>query len=455
MMSRCPACAYSLRELEGAPREPLAAFERDIACPECGFVVPAGSRVVVGGVSAYTMGGKGGWTAFWPWILMGAFAVLVLIPNVLRGIFAWIGGNPIDTVSFLCSLVALIGVPFIPKHIVASLRARRAGRMAEEVNESNEALIAARSILCASGWLVVFDRALTRPTIVVVDARLVRNISVVEQTSGSGVTRTAAHEVSARILPPGPPGTVPVFVRGASDPSVFAWALCRSIRATPVVDMPQLVERWQHAGQRPSFQLTMRRIEGRARRSADLRFSDAVEIDPATRACVVRGSPYPPAHADPAAAVRANLLALFYAVFATMAMGGALLFLQGGRPSWVAAIPIIVIGTSISALALLRRRNIWRRHSEVAEWRVASAKVLVKRGKQEVPISAAAIRSIDLATALGVPYLTITAGKSTKPDATLIPDDWGGRSPEKVLAQIRAVLRPKVPGIGGSANAAQ
>ena len=105
-------------------------------------------------------------------------------------------------------------------------------------------------------------------------------------------------------------------------------------------------------------------------------------------------------------------------------------------------------------IAYLGRRA-RRNAGAVAVWRVTPTGVSIKQGSSRYDVPRAAVRSIDLETTLGVPYLTITAGKSTKPDATIIPDDWGGRSPEAVVKQIRAVLRPEVPGIGGSANAAQ
>jgi hypothetical protein len=90
-----------------------------------------------------------------------------------------------------------------------------------------------------------------------------------------------------------------------------------------------------------------------------------------------------------------------------------------------------------AVIAYLGRRA-RRNAGAVAVWRVTPTGVSIKQGSSRYEVPRAAIRSIDLETALGVPYLTITAGKSTKPDATLIPDDWGGRTPAEVIEAFRS-----------------
>jgi hypothetical protein len=179
-----------------------------------------------------------------------------------------------------------------------------------------------------------------------------------------------------------------------------------------------------------------------------------VELTDAGTGIVLRGWPATPRPSDASAAVRIGGAQLVPAL-AGLCGAFAVMFVMGGIPTVLGAtmfgLNFVLFAAVLAYVGLRVRRNA----SAVAVWRVTPTGVSITQGSSRYEVPRAAIRSIDLATALGVPYLTITAGKSTKPDATLIPDDWGGRSPEEVLAQIRAVLRPEVPGIGGSANAAR
>jgi hypothetical protein len=131
------------------------------------------------------------------------------------------------------------------------------------------------------------------------------------------------------------------------------------------------------------------------------------------------------------------------------------MFVMGGIPTVLGATMFGLNFVFFAAVIAYLGRRARRNAGAVAVWRVTPTGVSIKQGSSRYEVPRAAIRSIDLETALGVPYLTITAGKSTKPDATIIPDDWGGRSPEAVVKQIRAVLRPEVPGLGEPARPAQ
>lgn len=48
---RCPICDYALAALVFVPAESKGEFTVDVACPECGFVVPAGGRIIEGSVN--------------------------------------------------------------------------------------------------------------------------------------------------------------------------------------------------------------------------------------------------------------------------------------------------------------------------------------------------------------------------------------------------------------------
>lgn len=439
-MTRCPACAYPLRELEGTPRESTAAFERDVACPECGFVVPAGSRVVVGGNSASAMGGKGAWSGLWGAGMLGGIAVFVWIPDVIRMALSLLGGSSIPLGDFLFPLGGVAVTVLVAMQVITSLRARRDTGSPDEVTASNELAIAARGIVCAPGWVAVFDRAASRPTVDLIDGRLVRNVGAVLHEGKAGATRTAILEISARILPPAAPATPPVFVRDASDPLVLAWALYLSVRATPTVDLPALIERWAASPGGTSVKISVLRAEGDAARTPHAPQAQGFEIDPATNACVVRGVPRAPAPVDPAAAVSLTTLAYLVPAALGVAIAALVLTLQGTVGSWITALPLIAGALFIAGYMLFRRRIIWRVYSQTALWRISSEGVVISRGRRDRRVPASAIRSIDLEIALGVPYLVLRPPRRAKPLAVLVPDDWGGRAPETALAELRSAL---------------
>lgn len=47
-MKQCPSCHHSLQGHAGVPEVPFARFEQDVRCPECGFTMHAGERIVCG-----------------------------------------------------------------------------------------------------------------------------------------------------------------------------------------------------------------------------------------------------------------------------------------------------------------------------------------------------------------------------------------------------------------------
>jgi hypothetical protein len=51
-MQCCPACTYQLDGLPGVPTADFAPFEHETSCPECGFRIPRGARLLTGSSSA-------------------------------------------------------------------------------------------------------------------------------------------------------------------------------------------------------------------------------------------------------------------------------------------------------------------------------------------------------------------------------------------------------------------
>jgi hypothetical protein len=51
-MHRCPQCDYALGPIAGVPTDRFGPFTAAVRCPECGFEIPEGSRLLVGSVTA-------------------------------------------------------------------------------------------------------------------------------------------------------------------------------------------------------------------------------------------------------------------------------------------------------------------------------------------------------------------------------------------------------------------
>lgn len=51
-MHRCPQCDYVLGPIAGVPADRFGAFTAAVRCPECGFEIPEGARILVGSVTA-------------------------------------------------------------------------------------------------------------------------------------------------------------------------------------------------------------------------------------------------------------------------------------------------------------------------------------------------------------------------------------------------------------------
>ena len=173
-MVRCPACGYTLGKLDGVPRVAGAAFERDVVCPECGWKIPAGSRVAVGSGLALAVGSRIEWKKQWPFAMLLLLTIFLWLPRLVRDIFAWLSGGAapgFETILLAAGLVAFV-VAFVG---TARLRRLRAGVRADAgLDEKQEAMLFTRGWLFAPGAIVSFDRTKPKTEIAWIDARVVR-----------------------------------------------------------------------------------------------------------------------------------------------------------------------------------------------------------------------------------------------------------------------------------------
>jgi hypothetical protein len=430
-MVRCPACGYAVGKLDGAPRAAGAAFERDVICPECGWKTPAGSRVAVGSGLALAVGSRIEWKKQWPFAVLALIALFVWLPKLVRDIFAWLAGGAtlgFDTIVFAAGGAALV---------VALLGAGRLWRLRAGVradagfDEKQEAILFTRGWLFAPGALVSFDRTKPKTEIAWTDARVVRAVRVVERGPTDFVSQSTPCEVFAALLPPGPPLTLPVYLRAEAPAALLSDGFLASLRAPVETDTLAELEAWRSTAGAGDHKFVARRAQSAGAPAP------GVEMTDAGTAIVLRGWPATPRPSVASAAVRLGSAQLVPAL-AGICGAFAVLFVMGGIPTVLGAtmfgLNFVFFAAVLAFLGHRARRNA----SAVAIWRVTPTGVSITQGSSCYEVPRAAIRSIDLATALGVPYLTITAGTSKKPDATIIPDDWGGRTPAEVIEAFRS-----------------
>lgn len=434
-MVRCPACGYALGRLDGVPRGPDAAFERDVVCPECGWKVPAGSRVAVGSGLAYAVGSRIEWKKQWPFAVLLLFAIFGWLPQIVRDIFGWLSGGAAPGFDTLLTAAALATVvfAFVGAGRMRRLRASASAGDDAGLDEQQQAMLSTRGWLFAPGALISFDRTKPKTEIAWIDARVVRAVRVVERGPTDAASQTTPCEVFAVLLPPGPPLTLPVFLRAEAPAARLSAGLLASLRTRVETDTLAQLEAWRSTAGAGDSKLVTRPAQPADAPTAGLETIDAAG------GVVLRGWPATPRPSDATAAVRLGRAQVLPAL-AGMCGASVVMFMQGGMSLKLGAVTFGLNAALFAVFIVFLWRRARRNAGAVAIWRVTSTGVAIEQGSSRYEVPRAAIRSIDLETALGVPYLSITAGNSKKPDATLIPDDWGGLSPAEAHARLQAAL---------------
>lgn len=446
---RCPACSYSYGPREGAPESFDGVFTKDVVCPECAFMVPEGSRVVVGSSTAYSVGARASFSmllAFGVLVLIGA---LVWLPDVVRGLFGSTPGPTSNWLGTISSLGALVMVGLLALTGYRMREARKQQSASADATRAEDAILVARAMLFAPGWLVVFDRSNRWGAPECIDARLVRSVRVRECAAGKNGL-TAGHEVSAWLLPPGPPAAPPVFVRADID-AAFAAELDASLRLPPRTDLADQVAAWAKATALSVRRPRTRRPTAASGLEADGRQREAFEVLGGGRAIVLRGSPKDPAEIPYEAFSRA-FSALMIAPFAGSIVV-VVFMLSGGGLRLPMAIGVVVFMTVpmlvVAVVPSLRKR---RACAAISKWYITKDGIEIVRGRSRKRIPAAAVAAIELRYPSGVPQLVLTGFRSLLGKDKLIPHNWGGRSPEEALRQIRSTLQPEMAGLGGTGS---
>lgn len=446
---RCPACTYSYGPREGAPESFGGVFTKDVVCPECAFVVPEGSRVVVGSSTAYTVGARASVSMLLAVGVLVLAGVLIWLPGVVRGLSRPTPGAAIDWFGTIASLSALGMLGLFALTAYRMRKARRQQSADADAQRPEDAMLVARAFLFAPGWLAVFDRSSRWGAPETIDARLVRSVRV--RTCAAGKDGLAAgHEVSAWLLPPGPPAAPPVFVRADID-AAFAAELDASLRLPPRTDLADQVAAWSKATALSVRRPRTRRPTAASGLEADGRQRAAFEVLDGGRAVVLRGSPKDPAEIPYEAFSRA-FSAIMIAPFAGSMVALAFMLSGGGLRLPVAigfVVCMIVPGLAFTLVPSLRKR---RACAAISEWYITKDGIEIVRGRSRERIPAAAVAAIELHRPSGVPQLVLTGYRALLGKDKLIPHNWGGRSPEDALREIRSTLRPEMAGLGGTGS---
>ncbi|MFO0962348.1 MAG: hypothetical protein U0625_05515 [Phycisphaerales bacterium] len=106
-MQCCTACAYQLDGLPGVPAADFAPFENDSACPECGFRIPRGARLLTGSSSADALQPISD-TRRWMIILASLLPFIALMRPSVEAVMAVAEG----TISWRNAL-GLAGIPIL------------------------------------------------------------------------------------------------------------------------------------------------------------------------------------------------------------------------------------------------------------------------------------------------------------------------------------------------------
>lgn len=457
---RCPACTYSYGPREGSPESFDGVFTKDVVCPECAFVVPEGSRVVVGSAFAYIVGAR----ASFSMLFAGGVILLVVVmvaglPGLIRGLGGGAAGGGGWSATLLL-LGALVMLGLLALSGSNARKARKRQSAGADVQRPEDAMLVARAFLVAPGWLAVFDRSNRQSSLEVIDARLVRSVRVRECAPGENGLKNglkdglkAGREVSAWLLPPGAPVAPPVFVR-ADIGAEFAAALDSTLRAAPRIDLSREATEWMKSTAAPVRRVWIRTPTDASGLDADGRRPAAFAVLDGGRAVVLRGSPKDPAEIPYEGHSRVFLLLALLPLAGLLVVLGFML-VRSPAPWPVALFSLTCAGTPVllfSTVWPLRKR---RACAAVVEWYITKNGIEIVRGRSRERRPAAAVEAIELRRPSGVPQLVIAGDRSLVGNHKLIPHNWGGRSPEAVVKQIRAVLRPEVPGIGEPAHPAQ
>jgi hypothetical protein len=218
-------------------------------------------------------------------------------------------------------------------------------------------------------------------------------------------------------------------------------------RLPPRTDLADQFAAWANATTLSVRRPRVRRPTAASRLEADGRQRAAFEVLEGGRAIVLRGSPADPGEIPWDGYSRA---ATAITLVPTVMSSAALAYMIFGR-----GIGVLVLGfftgcvcLPISAATRLPSLRTRRACAAIVEWYITKGGIEIVRGRSRERIPAAGVAAIELHRPSGVPQLVLTCCRSLFWRDKLVPHNWGGRSPDEAMRQIRSTLLPELAVLG-------
>lgn len=473
-MQCCPACAYPLDGLPGVPPQDFAVFEQDVACPECGFVIPQHSRVLIGSGMADALQPISA-RRRWMLILATLAPMWFLLRPTIESLYALVTRGSTGGM-FGIRYLGLVGVPIVAVLLYLAIKRWSAS----DAVHGKRAIEVEQRWLVAPGTLVSFSAQPGRRKAKLFDVRDFRRIaSVIAPARGlsKGVKAATVSEMNAVWYKRDKQGrrsdmATPAQIYVRCDhvaPAALGAHLTETLLRTDVprakITLPEgvtaddgffkpeiaKVQTQNEAVLRPTEGSTATAMAGEAPLPAVTIESGVVRVV---------GSPLVPA--DPARKKGANRRRIFWWVLfilAATAVAVAIIVLavqsaavpKGGKVAIILSSMFALVGSIVwLGIRGARERRILTK--SLTTWTAVPGSLRIhdeyprSRGRKferDRQIAAADITQVLAGHRAEVPLLVTIVGKSRdgRPLAELVPDDPRGYDPAAVRDALLAVLR--------------
>lgn len=427
-MSSCPACDHSLAGLAGTPTTLHGGFEADVRCPECGEVIPAGVRILVGSGFPQQVGAR----LERRWIIVLLLIMAGLASSAIDALHAAaiaIGRGDAAGLRALLS-PGLIAIGFAIYAIVRGTVARRRLRDPDDI---------ARAITAKACWTVrpgaievkhggagvprsadgggLFGAFARRFTEERIPSERIRSIAAVEVPTRRGIDGKVLH--------------LTVRLEGSAGAAGSMYVVTRTPAAALAAELMDL--------------LRSAPAEASIRATAAASASDAsrrgIELGPERG--VLRGSPFEPRFLREVTWSHRRLWLGLLAVAALLG-GGIALIRSGQRGMGGLGFMMNVVGVALFVRVLYTRYR-----ASPARWIATPGTLRIERFTRPIPwlgpsvrrIRSARLEAIRASERDGVPVLEARRVGGGAPAAILVPDDLDGRSPAEIAAAFEAIVR--------------
>ncbi len=428
-MHQCPACSYRLDALPGVPRVQFGEFNHDVACPECGFVIRKGQRVVVGSTVAAAVGARLRWSQLagalvgilfaLNWSIQGLYAKAKVFGATGDWSFSWR-----DPVQFLF----IVGFAFIARSLYRMLFSAKYEPKAGV--ESNAAWIIEPGALRVLRAAKIGEAA---EQVAVLSASEIRTIRAVELPRVASATRLPIQLAVYRDSEKDTPHVIHVSAQLIADE--LATSLLASVRRE------------------------MRAEELRAREAAPILAGQPI---------VVRGVPFEPMDVgevpSPLRGWKGTAVRFAGPALGMVFFFGVMTGLGARAGGQLLPMMIALGGFLLTFWMVAHLRSVAReKRSSRATWTCSRDGLVIEtnlrrylfKRRETKRFSPQAVRSIDVRMKHGAAYLEVSSVHEREPVAVLHPDDWSGSAPDTLAQAMREALGESSPANALAGRASQ